>query len=175
MQSAAMTLSHTRSFIEPLSARQLPNNVSPLPHYHRNWSKLVSPFIFDLSGNMSHYASSGIGYGICQRLLLNFCGDDLKDALPQALATQNVPAPCEFTPTNKLCLILACRNSKKASLAREGLLRFLDEHICQAKKMDPSRSERMDEFRENLSIDLLELDLASVASTFKFCDQVSKR
>jgi hypothetical protein len=55
------------------------------------------------------------------------------------------------------------------------LLEFLDKHISRSTRDDPSLSEHMKEFRKNLSMDLLELDLASVKSTFTFCGQVIKK
>lgn len=123
------------------------------------------------------FVYSGVGYGICQRLLSNFCGAPLPtDALPQPLATPGSPVACEYTPTTKLTLILACRNPKKATAARDGLLQYVDELIAQQQKnVDQKQLERMKEFRKNLEIDLLKLDLASSASAFNFCDEVSSR
>jgi len=125
----------------------------------------------------SNLSLSGVGYGICQRLILACCGEEgeiPQDALPQTLASPGSPAPCAFAPTHKLCLILACRSLKKAAEARTQLLEFLDRHITDYREANPSSSERLKNFRKNLMIDLLELDLASSASTLDFCDKVTK-
>ncbi|KIM29467.1 hypothetical protein M408DRAFT_8147 [Serendipita vermifera MAFF 305830] len=120
-------------------------------------------------------ANGGVGYGICQRLLLNLSGNAPEDALPQALVTsEKGQTPCEFTPTSRLCLVLACRSLKKAAQARADLLEFFDNYIAIAIKKKPVQSEHLKVFRKNLSIDLLELDLASTRSTFDFCDKVTK-
>lgn len=125
---------------------------------------------------------SGVGYGICQRLLLNFCGSEPLDALPQPFATPGSDTTCEFTPTTNLTMIIACRNPNRASEAKTNLLLFLDKHIedhvrKHSKAGDPQKEhiEHMKEFRKNLEIDLLPLDLASIASTFEFCSLVYEK
>jgi 3-keto steroid reductase len=123
------------------------------------------------------FVYSGVGFGICQRLLSNFCGAPLPtDALPQPQATPGSPVACEYTPTAKLTLILACRNPKKATAARDELLQYVDKLIVQQQNnVDQKQLEHAKEFRKNLEIDLLKLDLASSASAFNFCDEVSSR
>jgi hypothetical protein len=59
-------------------------------------------------------------------------------------------------------------------MARAELLEFLDKHISRSIRINSPSSEHMKEFRKNLSIDMLELDLANVSSTFAFCSQVIK-
>jgi hypothetical protein len=154
----------------------VPLHVFLAPYHHRNWSQRVSAY-HSLSWLYVTFVNSGVGYGICQRLLSNFCGAPLPlDALPQPLATPGSPLACEYTPTTKVTLILACRNPKKATAARDELLQYVDQLIVQQQKtVDQTQLECMKEFRKNLEIDLLKLDLASSASAFDFCDEVSSR
>jgi 3-keto steroid reductase len=128
------------------------------------------------------FSHSGVGYGICERLLLNFCGGEALDALPQPFASPGNKTPCEFTPNTRLTLIIACRNPSRASSAKANLLLFLDKHIekhvKKHSKSDGHRKEhieQMKEFGKNLEIDLLPLDLASIESTFEFCSLVYEK
>lgn len=146
------------------------------PYHHYYWCQRVSDN--SCGSNMRiHTFHSGVGCGICQRLLLSFCGEPLpQDALPQPLATPGTPLPCEFIPNSKVTLILACRNPKKATSARDQLLKFVDEHIARrTKRVSPEQAAHMKAFRSNLSLDLLQLDLASSSSTLDFCEEVKGR
>ncbi|KAG8834893.1 hypothetical protein FRC17_006440 [Serendipita sp. 399] len=120
-------------------------------------------------------ANGGVGYGICQRLVINFCEDVAQDSLPQPSATPGNPAPCDFTANNGLTLIMACRSVERAVTARESLLKFLDEYISRQKHQENVSISRMLEFRKNLKVDLLSLDLANTTKTLEFCEEVTRR
>ncbi|KAG8805305.1 hypothetical protein FRC19_007976 [Serendipita sp. 401] len=124
---------------------------------------------------LSYFSHRGVGYGICQRLLINLCEDTAEDSLPQSLATPGDRIPCEFTASKGLTLIMACRSAERAVTAKENLLKHLDEHISKQKNNQSASINRMLEFRRNLKVDLLSLDLANTTKTFEFCEEVTHR
>jgi hypothetical protein len=99
----------------------------------------------------------------------------LEDALPQPVATPGEPKPCEYAPVTGLTLIMACRSPARATASRDNLLNYLDEYIQKQKDKGTVPMEHMKEFRKNLVIDLLPLDLASLQKTFEFCELVVER
>ena len=119
-------------------------------------------------------ACRGVGYGVCQRLLVQLYHKNAPDALPQAFSSNselNERAPAGY---RGVTLILACRNAKRGAAARADLVTWLGDHIakllltCTEDEGDYIRGFRCD-------IQVLELDLASVSSTLKFADAVRKR
>lgn len=152
------------------------SHVFPSPYHPCNRSKRVCAY-YQFLHALADFSGSGVGYGICQRLLLSFCGGSLPhDVLPQPLATPGNATASEFIPTTKIVLIMACRSPKKATAARNGLLRYLDDYISKQKATAGQKLlAHMKEFRKNLEIDLLQLDLASSKSTLDFGDEVSQR
>lgn len=120
-------------------------------------------------------ANGGVGYGICQRLVTNFCSGMPEDALPQTGATPGQAKACEYIPTTGLTLVMACRNPKRAADSRDNLLSYLDEYIEKQRNRKGVSVEQMKEFRRNLVIDLLPLDLTCLKKTFEFCDLIIER
>ncbi|KAF8156142.1 3-keto sterol reductase [Pholiota molesta] len=122
-------------------------------------------------------ANGGVGYGVCQRLLVQLCQRNAPDAQPQAFAS-NIKAEKENAPEGYqgLTLILACRNMERAEAARANLLQWLEGHT---QKILQSCSKEDDDyirnFRARCDIQIIELNLASVGSALKFADSVRKR
>ncbi|KAF5372003.1 hypothetical protein D9615_008107 [Tricholomella constricta] len=118
-------------------------------------------------------ANGGVGFGICQRLLFQFCNPNPTDALPQSFAvdsdTSDLPVECDG-----LTLIMACRSVKRAEAARTKLLALLDAYISRLKRK-PNYDGHAHAFRKNLIIDIVSVDLAMISTVFKFADEVTSR
>ena len=120
----------------------------------------------------------GVGYGICQRLLVQLCQRNAPDAQPQAFSSELKLEGMESAPEGYqgLTLIMACRNAKRAEAARANLLSWLEGHTKKLlKTCSKEDAEYLRNFRTRCVIQIMELDLASVSSTLKFADSVRKR
>ncbi|KIO03131.1 hypothetical protein M404DRAFT_1001750 [Pisolithus tinctorius Marx 270] len=118
-------------------------------------------------------ANSGVGFGICHRLLVQLSSNRCEDAYPKYpfhnfLASADPQLPCEG-----LTLILACRSRQRAEAAKSQLYSLLDKHISQLRK-SPRYDGRADKFRQNLVISVHLIDLACVRSVFDFADEVTQ-
>lgn len=115
-----------------------------------------------------------MGYGVCQRLLVQLYQKMAPDALPQAFvpnAELKERAPAGY---QGVTLILACRNTKRGAMARANLVTWLDGHIATLlKACSEDDGDYIHGFR--CDIQVLELDLASVSSTLRFADTVRKQ
>ncbi|KAG6840632.1 hypothetical protein C0991_005397 [Blastosporella zonata] len=69
---------------------------------------------------------------------------------------------------------MACRSVKRAEAARTKLMGVLDRHIFQLQKK-PGYDGRAHEFRKNLVVDIVSLDLAMVGTVFKFADEMTAK
>jgi 3-keto steroid reductase len=121
--------------------------------------------------------SSGVGFGICQRLLSNFLGlEQPVESLPQATATPGDRLPCPYAPCTRLTIIMACRSQKQAEDARRRLLEKLDEEIeYRSEKGSSEQRARYKKFRETVRLDILSLELSLSSSVLDFCDMVQQR
>lgn len=118
---------------------------------------------------------SGIGFGICQRLLFQLCHTSPSDALPQHFAAGDGTAATNLPSTyDGLTLIMACRSIKRAEAARTKLWALLDSYIAQLQRK-PEYDGHAHAFRENVTIDIVTLDLAIISSVFKFANEVSAK
>lgn len=115
---------------------------------------------------------SGVGFGICQRLLFQLCHAIPTDALPQGFALNGHASTVE--PYDGLTLVMACRSVKRAEAARTKLLHLLDSYINQLQKT-PGYDGHAHSFRKNLTIDIVSLDLAMINTVFKFADEVTNK
>ncbi|KJA21652.1 hypothetical protein HYPSUDRAFT_140311 [Hypholoma sublateritium FD-334 SS-4] len=119
-------------------------------------------------------ANGGVGYGVCQRLLVQLYQKNAPDALPQAFvpnADLKERAPAGY---QGITLILACRNTKRGVMARANLVAWLDDHIATLlKACSEDDGDYIRDFR--CDIQVLELDLASVTSALRFADTLRKR
>ncbi|KAL0949047.1 hypothetical protein HGRIS_009140 [Hohenbuehelia grisea] len=117
-------------------------------------------------------ANGGVGFGICHRLLLQLADTTPSDSQPKFWDGLQHEVP-SVEPCDGLTLIMACRSTRRAEEARSKLLRLLDARI-DALSTSPEGSVHARQFRDNLRIDVLPLDLASITSVFKFANQVSR-
>ncbi|GLB33244.1 putative 3-keto sterol reductase [Lyophyllum shimeji] len=118
-------------------------------------------------------ANGGIGFGICQRLLFQFCHTNPPDALPQSFVLDDRTSDPPVEPDG-LTLIMACRSVKRAEVARTKLLNLLDTYIAKLQRR-PEYDGHAHAFRKNVTIDIVSLDLAMISSVFKFADEVSAK
>ncbi|CAE6420776.1 unnamed protein product [Rhizoctonia solani] len=117
-------------------------------------------------------ANSGVGFGVCHRLLVQLSQKSPSDASPKAqkhpiTSPDNEISP--FVPADGLTLILACRNAQRAETARAGLYKLIDKEV--ASRNTPHAQS----FRKNLDIEIVKLDLSSVESVFECAADVRKR
>jgi 3-keto steroid reductase len=121
---------------------------------------------------LSETLYSGIGFGICQRLLLQVTSKSPTDAQPHYdfHVKQNIDDEVSF---NGLTLILACRNRQRGEAARDKLYRLVDERVRRLETL-PGYDGHAGTFRKHLAIVVHTVDLASIQSVFKFADEVTK-
>ncbi|EJU06459.1 NADP-binding protein, partial [Dacryopinax primogenitus] len=94
-------------------------------------------------------ANSGVGQGICERLVLQMAG---------ALPPLDTPISQEdVSSATSITLIMACRNKKRAAAARTKVLDRLEQ------------SGDQERLRERLRIEPEDLDLGSLHSVYRFC------
>ena len=117
--------------------------------------------------------SSGVGFGICQRLLFQLCDTHPTDTLPRSFV-KNANSFDISPKCDGLTLIMACRSKQRAEVARADLLRLLDVHVSKLQKR-PGYDGHAQEFRKNVVIDVVILDLAELSSVFKFVKDVASK
>jgi 3-keto steroid reductase len=128
--------------------------------------------VYYINSNHFSFPDRGVGYGICQRLLVQLCQGTPPDGCPQAFASEIASdEPTKPTRYSGVTLIMACRNMKRADAARKKLLEWFDEEL---KRL---RREGKDEaylrlFREGCNVQIAELDLANFASVLEFAATV---
>ncbi|KAI6046467.1 NAD(P)-binding protein [Pisolithus marmoratus] len=110
-------------------------------------------------------ANSGVGFGICHRLLVQLSSNHCEDANPKypfhdLSSSAELQLPCDG-------LTLSPRAAKSQ------LYRLLDKHISQLRG-SPHYDGRADKFRQNLVIAIHPIDLACVRSVFDFVDDVTQ-
>ncbi|KZP00042.1 NAD(P)-binding protein [Calocera viscosa TUFC12733] len=100
-------------------------------------------------------ANSGVGLGICKRLILQMAG-----ALPHFDTPTSTD---DVSSADSLTLVLACRNKKRAAAAKETCLHLLE------KSGDPNG------FGQRLRIEPADLDLTSMHNVWKFCQAMKQK
>ncbi|KIL00464.1 hypothetical protein PAXRUDRAFT_821662 [Paxillus rubicundulus Ve08.2h10] len=119
-------------------------------------------------------ANSGVGFGICHRLLLQLSTKTSGDAQPK-YAFHNV-SPAFKAPEiscDGLTLILACRSKQRAEVARTRLYDLVDEHVHRLKNSQDYDG-HAEIFRRNLNIAVHIVDLSHIQSVFRFADEISQ-
>ncbi|CUA69407.1 3-keto steroid reductase [Rhizoctonia solani] len=110
-------------------------------------------------------ANSGVGFGVCHRLLVQLSQKSPPDASPKA-QKHPITSPDDeispFLPVDGLTLILACRSPQRAETARSSLYKLIDDELA---RRDTPHGRA---FRKNLEIEIVKLDLSSVESVFAF-------
>lgn len=120
---------------------------------------------------------SGVGFGICQRLLFQLCHTNPSDALPQKFSLRDFSKDIDDDPSAEyegLILIIACRNAKRAEAAKENLFRLLDTYIEGLKK-NVDEYVHAKKFREVVEIKVHDLDLSVMNNVFKFAQEISQQ
>ncbi|EGO27194.1 hypothetical protein SERLADRAFT_333162, partial [Serpula lacrymans var. lacrymans S7.9] len=129
----------------------------------------LRPIIIVTGGN------TGIGFGICRRLLIQLSSKRPLDAQPRYRFQFEQDDLEELeVPYDGLTLILACRSIPKAEAARRELYELVDAHIARLRQ-EPGYDGHADTFRSNLNIEIHKVDLAHVPSIFTFADEISER
>ncbi|KAL7278441.1 hypothetical protein ACG7TL_007438 [Trametes sanguinea] len=105
------------------------------------------------------------GSGNCRHWGKRLSSPRPADAKPYFNVGRDLDIP-ERAPDAGLTIIMACRDAKRAQVAREKLYRLLDEHI--AKLTSPDAYSYAVAFRRNLRLDIERLDLSSVRSVLEF-------
>ncbi|KAI9061931.1 hypothetical protein FKP32DRAFT_1612868 [Trametes sanguinea] len=121
-------------------------------------------------------ANGGVGFGICHRLIVQLSSARPSDAKPYFNVGRDLKRELDIperAPDAGLTIIMACRDAKRAQVAREKLYRLLDEHI--AKLTNPSAYDYAVAFRRSLKLDIERLDLSSVRSVLVFGSAVSQK
>jgi len=122
-------------------------------------------------------ANSGLGFGICERLLLQLSQPVPPDSTPQAFAhllDAGSPSSHEQPLPTELTLILGCRSRERALEARSHLLVKLEAELLRRRRNSQQEEEYGRKFLESLVLDFIPLDLSSVDGVFAFCDTVNK-
>ncbi|KAF8803954.1 3-keto sterol reductase [Phlegmacium glaucopus] len=112
-------------------------------------------------------ANSGVGFGICQRLLFQLCQPNPPDALPQPFASDiklNERGPAVY---KGITLIMACRNRKRAEAARTKLLLWLEDQVSMLSSR-PDDNGHARTFHAQCDVQIHELDLALISSVLSF-------
>ncbi|KAF8270865.1 hypothetical protein EI94DRAFT_1680085 [Lactarius quietus] len=118
-------------------------------------------------------ANNGVGFGICRRLLCNLAQNNPADARSLFPLSGPTDAPDIAYPCAGLTLIMACRNRKRAEVARAELLELFEKDVASQRRNTAGGEERVTAFRKNLVVAIHSLDLASVQSTLAFADEVA--
>ncbi|EMD32750.1 hypothetical protein CERSUDRAFT_77130 [Gelatoporia subvermispora B] len=125
-------------------------------------------------------ANGGVGFGICHRLLVQLAHRNPPDAsprlfsphpqitIPDSVGSHDVPASTGAT------IVMACRDRTRAERARTQLLGLLDDHIA---KLDARSAEGAyaREFRANVELTVMYLDLSIMESVFNFGTEFGER
>ncbi len=119
----------------------------------------------------------GVGYGICQRLLLQLCQRNPSDSHPQPLAPGDGSVALPETGYKGVTLIMACRNTKRADAARTKLLHWFSQQIkeVERKTLRTEDKEHARAFSGDYDVQVAELDLASFGSVVKFSTKIKQQ
>ena len=124
----------------------------------------------DLSHTSIHAICSGVGFGICRRLLYNFAQKSPEDAHPLFPLSGPTDAADIAYPCAGLTLIMACRNRQRAEAARTLLLALFEKDVAPLRRSTP---DHVAAFCKNLVVAIHLLDLASVQSALAFANEVA--
>ncbi|KIJ70394.1 hypothetical protein HYDPIDRAFT_78786 [Hydnomerulius pinastri MD-312] len=120
-------------------------------------------------------ANSGVGFGICHRLLLQLSTKTSEDARPKYAFHNTSPASGDLQiECDGLTLILACRSKQRAEAARTKLYDLVDEHVLRLKNL-PGYDGHAEIFQKNLEINIHTVDLSHIQSVFRFAEEVEEK
>ncbi|KAG2151816.1 NAD(P)-binding protein [Suillus cothurnatus] len=110
-------------------------------------------------------ANSGVGLGICQRLLVQLISESATDAQPHYDFHVQKTTTTDDVSFDGLTLILACRSRQRGEAARDKLYQFADEQV----RYDG----HAETFRKHLTIVVHTVDLSRIQTVFRFADEVT--
>ncbi|KAE9399108.1 hypothetical protein BT96DRAFT_707381 [Gymnopus androsaceus JB14] len=124
-------------------------------------------------------ANSGVGFGICQRLLCQLSEKTPSDTLirpselsPKQQDNDNVREADQFVlPCEGITLIMACRNVQRAEVARQKLLQILDKHIGKLRN-SPQYDGHAESFRRNVKLVIHSVELTALDTIPKFVQEL---
>ncbi|KAK7696595.1 hypothetical protein QCA50_001253 [Cerrena zonata] len=121
-------------------------------------------------------ANSGIGFGICHRLLIQLSTSAPSDASPQFTPIgAGYSSSIESIPScDSLTIIMACRSKARALEARQKLLDLLDDHVAREIRR-PDYDGHAEKFRNNLELDFLPIDMSNIRSVFRFANAIPQK
>ncbi|KAI0632626.1 hypothetical protein C8Q77DRAFT_1218157 [Trametes polyzona] len=122
-------------------------------------------------------ANSGVGFGICHRLLVQLSSPQPSDAEPYFNVEREKARGLELpqrSPDAGVTIVMACRDAKRAQDARDKLYKLLDKHIAH---LTPGSEEHAyaNVFRKNVRLDIERLDLSTVKSVLEFGKAVAEK
>ncbi|KAJ6627352.1 hypothetical protein B0H10DRAFT_2288447 [Mycena sp. CBHHK59/15] len=128
-----------------------------------------------VTGANASSSGRGVGLGICRRLLFQLCLSNPPDSWPQFQTSPRDGDGAEEPPRGDgLTLIMACRSTQRAEVARKELYNDLDAHIAQL-RTHSDYDGHADMFRRNLKIEIAYLDLAVLSTVFNFAERMSNQ
>ncbi|KAG6820226.1 hypothetical protein H0H93_003728 [Arthromyces matolae] len=133
---------------------------------------MARPIVVVTGANSIDHSPSGIGFGVCQRLLFQLCHTAPPDAFPQSFAVKGDPG--QLVAYDGLTIVMACRSVKRAEAARTQLYECLDTYIHNLGKK-PGYDGHANEFRKNVVIDIIPLDLAATATVYEFTSKLTMK
>ena len=117
---------------------------------------------------------SGVGFGICQRLLFQLCQRNPPDALPQQIASDIKLNERGSVTYEGITLIMACRNRTRAEAARTKLLLWLEDQVSLLSSR-PDDDGYARAFHLRCDVQIHELDLASMSSVVSFVSTIREK
>lgn len=117
-------------------------------------------------------ANSGVGLGICQRLLVQLISKSPTDAQPH-YDFHIQKTTTDDASFDGLTLILACRSRQRGEAARDNLYQFADEQVRHL-KMLPGYDGHAETVRKHLTVVVHTIDLSRIQTVFRFADEVIK-
>ncbi|KAG1847544.1 NAD(P)-binding protein [Suillus subalutaceus] len=118
-------------------------------------------------------ANSGVGLGICQRLLVQLISKSPTDAQPHHDFHVQKTTTTDDVSFDGLTLILACRSRQRGEAARDKLYQFADEQVRHLEIL-PGYDGHAETFRKHLTIVVHTVDLSRIQTVFRFADEVIK-
>ncbi|KLO19773.1 hypothetical protein SCHPADRAFT_817415 [Schizopora paradoxa] len=128
-------------------------------------------------------ANGGVGFAVCERLLLQLLQKTPPDSLPQPFVARklypNYPRDAPTVDTSSfghdgITVIMACRSRKKAESAKRELLRKVHEEIAKLEQLK-SYDGHAERFKTNFEVVVEELDLADMKSVFAFTNTIGSK
>ncbi|KAG1803395.1 NAD(P)-binding protein [Suillus subaureus] len=118
-------------------------------------------------------ANSGVGLGICQRLLVQLISRSPTDAQPHYDFHVQKTTTTDDVSFDGLTLILACRSRQRGEAARDKLYQFADEQVRHFEILS-GYDGHAETFRKHLTIVVHTVDLSRIQTVFRFADEVIK-